>query len=157
MIEVYTDGSSRGNPGPGGWGVVFIGEKNVAEFGGREKHTTNNRMELTATIEALVFANNKNIEKLTIKTDSQYVINGITNWVIGWQKKNWIGSNKKPVLNRDLWERLIETSSTIDIKWEYVKGHSGDKGNDRADEIATTYADDKPTKLYTGGKINYKL
>jgi ribonuclease HI len=167
MITIYTDGSARGNPGPGGWGAIVIGETDVTELGGREPHTTNNRMEMTATLEGLRFVNFtrqdlvkkdmvKNI-KVHIKTDSQYVLKGMTEWIQGWQKRGWIGSNKKPVLNRDLWEALLEVSKGLNVTYEYVRGHVGIAGNERADEIATTYADNLELKLYRGSPERYHI
>src|SRR5690349_20559844 len=117
MITIFTDGSSRGNPGPGGWGVIIVSENEVQEIGGRETQTTNNRMELMACIKAL-----ENIagEKITLYTDSEYVLKGMTVWVHNWQKKNWKTAAKKPVLNKDLWQKLIEVSEGKDISWKLV-------------------------------------
>jgi ribonuclease HI len=157
MIVIYTDGSARGNPGPGGFGAIVIGQERVVELGGREEHTTNNRMELRATIEGLLFTqkNGKGVP-VHIKTDSQYVLKGMTEWITGWQKRNWIGSNKKPVLNRDLWEALLAASEGQKVTYEYVRGHTGVAGNERADTIATTFADNVPTDLYSGEVVIYK-
>ncbi|MFA6251345.1 MAG: ribonuclease HI [Candidatus Paceibacterota bacterium] len=150
-IKVYTDGSSLGNPGPGGWGVVVItneelGIKNktpkakIVEMGGYEKNTTNNRMELMAVIETLKYISEKyKKDEVTIFADSNYVLLGITTWIHNWEKNNWRTANKKPVLNQDLWKELIELTRSYKgkIKWEKVKGHSGHVYNDKADEIAT--------------------
>ncbi len=158
MIIIYTDGSARGNPGPGGWGSIVIGETDVAELGGRESHTTNNRMEMKATLEGLLFVKKTELGSVVhIKTDSQYVLKGMTEWIHGWQKKNWIGSNKKPVLNRDLWEALLEASQGLQVSYEYVRGHVGIAGNERADEIATTFADDLKIDLYKGSTKSYPI
>jgi ribonuclease HI len=158
MITIYTDGSARGNPGPGGWGSILIGEKSVVELGGRESHTTNNRMEMTATLEGLLFVKKHNLgTQVHIKTDSQYVLKGMTEWIEGWQKRNWIGSNKKPVLNKDLWEALLEASNELQVTYEYVRGHMGIVGNERADTIATTFADSLPINLYNGSKDEYPI
>lgn len=158
MITIYTDGSARGNPGPGGWGAIVIGEKYVVELGGREAHTTNNRMEMTATLEGLTFVKKGNQStKVHIKTDSQYVLKGMTEWIINWQKKNWIGSNKKQVLNRDLWEAMLEASYGLEVTYEYVRGHIGIAGNERADVIATTFADDLPINLFSGLSSIYPI
>ncbi len=139
-IEIFTDGSSRNNPGPGGWGVVIIeNDKVIKELGGGEKHTTNNRMELTATIEALRSIN-ENCH-IVMNVDSEYVVNGITKWIHGWIKKGWKTSDKKPVLNQDLWQQLFEVSKNRDITWKSIRSHIGIKHNERADEIATGYAD----------------
>ncbi len=149
-IEIYTDGSSLGNPGPGGWGVVFVITKNkpkpeIIDFGGYEKETTNNRMELTAVIEALNFYLTKQElvnKKIKIYTDSSYVLGGITSWINNWEKNGWKTANKKPVLNQDLWKKLVPPSRELGDKlsWQKVKGHSGHIYNDQADEIATTFA-----------------
>jgi ribonuclease HI len=143
-IQIYTDGSSLGNPGPGGWGVVIIqGEKIIKEIGGHDKDTTNNRMELTAAIEALKYINNNHKkDDVTIFADSTYVLSGITLWVHNWEKNGWRTANKKQVLNQDLWKELIELTRNYGnkINWQKVKGHSGHIHNDRADEIATSKA-----------------
>jgi ribonuclease HI len=157
MITIYTDGSSRGNPGPGGYGVIVIGENNVVELGGYEKLTTNNKMELSGAIEGLRFIQKLKKGDVTIKTDSQYVIKGMTEWIDGWIKRGWRGSTKKPVLNKELWEELLELSQPFKIKWEYVKGHAGIAGNERADEIATKFADRIDAELYTGPISNYPI
>jgi ribonuclease HI len=149
-IEIYTDGSSLGNPGRGGWGVLIIkneelGIKNDIELGGGEKDTTNNRMELKACIEALKYLRKSdflNIKEVTIHADSAYVLGGITNWIFGWEKNGWRTANKKPVLNQELWKELVSLVRDFrgKIIWQKVKGHSGHIHNERADEIATTYA-----------------
>lgn len=143
-IEIYTDGSSLGNPGPGGWGVVIVEkEKMIEELGGCDKDTTNNRMELEAAIEAIKYINKKHKECIvTIHADSSYVLGGVTNWIFGWEKNGWRTANKKPVMNQDLWKQLIAVvrESKATITWQKVKGHSGHVYNDKADEIATTYA-----------------
>jgi len=143
-IEIYTDGSSLGNPGPGGWGAVFVqGEKIIKELGGFEKETTNNRMELKAVIETVKYiTKNYPKGKITIFADSSYVLTGITSWIFNWEKNGWRTANKKPVLNQDLWKELIELIRNYDnkINWQKVKGHSGHVYNERADEIATSKA-----------------
>ena len=155
-IIIFSDGSSRGNPGPGGWGsIVAVGGK-IAELGGADTHTTNNRMELTASIEALKSLKN-NKGEVELHTDSSYVINGITKWVYGWQKNGWISSQKEDVVNRDLWEELITVSKDKKIKWVYVAGHTGVCGNERCDEIATAYADGKEIKLFNGKLPDYEI
>ncbi len=147
-IIIYTDGAARGNPGPAGWGTaIMIGDK-VVELGGRLDHSTNNIMELTASIEGLKYVKKHNLDMpVEIFADSKYVINGATVWVHNWIKNNWINSAKKKVLNRELWEELHALTEEIKPKWHYVKGHSGDKWNDRVDEIATTFADGVPVEL----------
>jgi ribonuclease HI len=144
MIEIYTDGSSLGNPGPGGWGVFVVKKENEGvfddiEIGGGEKETTNNRMELKAVIEALKFIKDNNFKEVTIYADSAYVLGGVTSWIKNWEKNGWKTANKKPVLNQELWKELnsIERLLKTKIFWQKVKGHSGDLYNDRADSIAT--------------------
>lgn len=154
MITIYTDGSSRGNPGPGGWAAIILNEKNVREIGGRETHTTNNKMELTAAIKALEYVGSS--EDLTIFTDSEYVAKGMTDWIHNWKKKNWRTANKKPVLNQDLWQKLSVLAQNKKIEWKYVAGHSGDRLNDRGDEIATAFADNLNPTLYHGPRHEYK-
>ncbi len=143
-IEIYTDGSSLGNPGPGGYGVVVVEkEKVIKEFGGYEKNTTNNRMELTGAIEALEYINkNHKGDSVTIYTDSAYVLGGVTTWIHGWEKNGWKTANKKAVLNQDLWQALITLARVFEggLKWEKVKGHDGHVHNERADEIATQHS-----------------
>ena len=143
-IHIYTDGSSLGNPGPGGWGNVFVmGEKIVHELGGWERDTTNNRMELMAVIETIKYiTKNHKKDNVTIFADSNYVLSGITSWIHNWEKNGWRTANKKEVMNQDLWKELIELVRNYGnkINWQKVKGHSGHIHNDRADEIATTYA-----------------
>lgn len=160
-ILIWSDGASRGNPGQGGWGVVIVSqEKEVVELGGREEHTTNNRMELTGAISALSFVSKNNFataEKILIHTDSSYVINGITKWVHGWRKNNWLTSQKEEVSNRDLWEKLFSLTIEKRIEWKYVAGHSGTPGNERCDEIATSYADKNIPSLYMGALSNYSV
>lgn len=154
ILDIYTDGSSLGNPGPGGWGVFVVkneelGIKDDIEIGGGDKNTTNNRMELQAAIEALKYIKELNIVKsdftISINTDSAYVLGGVTTWIHGWEKNGWKTANKKPVLNQELWKELVslERSIKTKINWQKVKGHSGHVYNDKADEIATSYAGKK--------------
>ena len=134
MIRVYTDGACLGNPGPGGWAAVVIDGGEEKEFSGGEPLTTNNRMELSAAINAL-----KNIPELSdveIYTDSTYVKNGITSWIKNWEKNGWKNSQKEPVKNKELWLELLELSKKHKIQWQWVKGHSGDEFNERADKLA---------------------
>lgn len=146
-IKIYTDGSSLGNPGRGGWGVVFVeNNKIIHELGGHNKNTTNNRMELQATIESLKYIRKSdflNIKEMTIFADSNYVLTGITSWVFNWEKNGWRTANRKQVLNQDLWKELISLVRGFKGKiiWQKVKGHSGHIYNDRADEIATNKAE----------------
>ena len=149
QIIIYTDGAARGNPGPAGWGSVFLKNNSVfLELGGRSDHATNNQMERMAAIEGLKYLQ-QNMPKSSVKiyADSKYVILGITEWIFGWQKNNWRNAAKKPVVNRELWEELFGLAQALKPSWEYVKGHNGDKWNDRADEIATSFADNAPVKL----------
>ncbi len=138
MVKIYVDGSCSGNPGPGGWGVfAILDDGKSQEFSGADKNTTNNRMEITAAIEAIkIYIKEKTI---AIYTDSKYLDNGINIWIKGWKKNNWKTSAKSDVKNKDLWIILDElTSSHNNISWHWVKGHSGDYGNDRADQLAKT-------------------
>jgi ribonuclease HI len=158
MIEIYGDGSAIGNPGPGGWGVAIIvskegKEKSVEELGGFEAHTTNNRMELTATIEALKYV--RDALPVTIKTDSQYVINGATKWVFGWEKNGWQTSQKTDVINKDLWQELVAVMRKHKVTWEHVRGHMGVELNERVDVIANGYARKEHVTLYKGNEDEY--
>ncbi len=157
MITIYTDGSSRGNPGPGGWGAIIMDEVRAVELGGREDHTTNNRMELMGAIKALEFVDTLEPEPIELHTDSEYVMKGMNEWVAGWQKRGWRTAAKKPVLNQDLWQQLILAADSKEISWKYVAGHSGHEHNERCDEIATSFADDLNTTLYNGSRASYKL
>lgn len=157
MITIYTDGSSRGNPGPGGWGAILMDNVRAVELGGREDHTTNNRMELMGAIKALEYADTLEEDKIEIYTDSEYVMKGITEWIKGWQQRGWRTAAKKPVLNQDLWMNLVLASDEKDIDWKYVAGHSGEEYNDRCDEIATSFADDLNITLYNGARSGYKV
>jgi len=153
-IIIFSDGSSRGNPGPGGWGAIVVMEDKVTELGGRENHTTNNRMELMGAIKSLEKVG-KSVKEIIVNTDSSYVINGITKWVYGWQKNGWISSTKENVVNRDLWEELIIVSIGKKINWNHIAGHAGIPGNERCDEIATSFADNIEIKLYKGSVSKY--
>lgn len=133
-VEIYTDGACRGNPGPGGWGVLLRYNDHEKELYGGEQDTTNNRMELTAAIEGLKALNKKSNVKLS--TDSKYVMQGITEWISNWKRNGWRTAAKKPVKNADLWETLDALSAQHEIEWEWVKGHAGHPENERADELA---------------------
>jgi len=139
-VIMYTDGACRGNPGPGGWGALLIAGKNERELYGGEEVTTNNRMELTAAIKALKALNRKC--KVSIYTDSEYVRKGITEWLDAWKQRGWKTAAKKPVKNMDLWRELDALTAEQDIEWHWVKGHSGNPGNDRADELANRGIDE---------------
>ena len=133
---IYTDGACSGNPGPGGWGaVIFDKDDNQENIFGKEKNTTNNRMELMAPIMALSKIKKKS--EIIIYTDSIYVKNGITEWIKKWKKNAWKGSNKKPIKNKDLWVKLDDLCKDNKIVWKWVKGHSSNKYNNLADELAT--------------------
>lgn len=169
-ITIYTDGSSRGNPGPGGWGAVLFTEDEVIELGGSEANTTNNRMELSGAVFGLkeIDAKRGNVKEVEVCTDSQYVKKGMTEWIDGWIAKGWKSSTKKPVLNQDLWEDLKKEEDRlkkggIKVLWKYVPGHAGVDLNERADEIATACADSvvyngaTNLQLYRGSRKDYSI
>jgi len=133
-ITIYTDGACSGNPGPGGWGAILIWGEHRRELSGGEPDTTNNRMELMAAIQALEAL--KRPSAVELHTDSAYVKNGITAWILGWRRNGWRTADKKPVKNADLWQRLDEARKWHDITWYWVKGHDGHVENERADELA---------------------
>jgi ribonuclease HI len=139
--RIYTDGACSGNPGPGGWGtVVYFTDGSVHEIGGGDTKTTNNRMEMQAAVEALKYLKESGqTDPIELYTDSEYVKNGITQWIKGWKKKGWKTSTGKPVLNPDLWQQLDALNSS-QVHWRYVRGHSGDVGNDRCDTIARAFS-----------------
>jgi len=140
IVEMFTDGACRGNPGPGGWGVILRYQGNEKELYGGENETTNNRMELMAAIQGL--------ESLTkacpvvLPTDSQYVLKGVTEWMAGWKRKGWMTAAKKPVKNVDLWKRLEKALLPHEVKWEWVRGHTGHPENERADDLANRGVDE---------------
>ena len=136
LIKIYTDGACSGNPGPGGWGVFIENSGNVTELSGRDENTTNNRMELKAVIEALKFFTINS--ELTIHTDSKYVMDGASRWIINWKKNNWKTAQKKDVKNKDLWIEIDNLLNYHDVSWVWVKGHDGIYGNERADYLATS-------------------
>jgi ribonuclease HI len=133
-VLIYTDGACRGNPGPGGWGAILISGSHERELCGGEPATTNNRMELTAAIQALEALNKPC--KVELHTDSTYVMKGISEWVHNWKRRGWQTADKKPVKNEDLWRRLDEARLRHDVDWRWVKGHAGHELNERADELA---------------------
>ena len=139
-VEIYTDGACRGNPGPGGWGALLIAGKNRKSLYGGERETTNNRMELTAAIEALNALKRKS--RVILHTDSKYLKEGIESWLPRWKARGWKTSNKKPVKNRDLWQALDAAASRHELSWRWVKGHSGDPGNEEADALANQGIDE---------------
>ena len=134
MIKIYTDGSCIGNPGSGGWAAIILNGNKQNIISGRKKNTTNNQMELMAAIKALVFLKKK--QKIRIYTDSNYVKEGITNWIKIWEKNNWKTANKKKVKNIELWKKLNTLSNFHDIEWKWVKAHSGDPMNNMVDKLA---------------------
>jgi ribonuclease HI len=139
-VAIYTDGACKGNPGPGGWGALLVwGDREKEIFGG-DAATTNNRMELTAVIEALAAV--KQPSHLVIHTDSQYVKLGISEWLAQWQKRGWKTAGRKPVKNQDLWQRLAELAAPHQIEWRWVPGHAGVEGNERADALANQGIDE---------------
>jgi len=134
MIEIFTDGACSGNPGPGGWGVLILNGEDETELYGGDPETTNNRMEMMAVIKALEATDPKTPVRLV--TDSQYVKNGINEWIKGWKRNGWKTAAKKPVKNKDLWTEIDALVEGRDIEWRWVKGHSGHPENERADELA---------------------
>ncbi|MCL2521125.1 MAG: ribonuclease HI [Spirochaetaceae bacterium] len=140
-IQIYCDGACSGNPGPGGWAAIIVNGTNEEELSGGHLLTTNNQMELTAAINGLQFAaNNYSESGCSITTDSQYVKNGITSWINNWRRNGWRTADKKPVKNRELWQKLDELNAQIKPTWQWVKGHSGHHYNERCDKLATAAA-----------------
>ncbi|MGI9236783.1 MAG: ribonuclease HI [Woeseiaceae bacterium] len=139
-IEIYTDGACRGNPGPGGWGALLIAGRRSKTMHGGEPETTNNRMELTAAIEALNALRGR--RTVVLHTDSKYVMDGINEWMPNWKKRGWKTAAKKPVKNKDLWQALDDAAARHDIEWKWVKGHDGNEGNEMADELANQGIDE---------------
>jgi ribonuclease HI len=140
VVEVFTDGACRGNPGPGGWGALLRFRGTERTLSGAEPHTTNNRMELMAAIEALTALTRPCTVVLT--TDSQYVRNGITSWITQWKRRGWRTAGRAPVKNVDLWRRLDEAAQRHEVRWHWVKGHAGHPENERADALANQAIDD---------------
>ncbi|MBU4609819.1 ribonuclease HI [Achromobacter sp. GG226] len=134
FVEIWTDGACKGNPGPGGWGALMRAGDHEKTLHGGEPHTTNNRMELLAVIEALRAL--KRTCRVVLHTDSQYVQKGITGWIINWKRRGWITADKKPVKNADLWQQLDAECARHEVEWRWVRGHDGDPGNERADQLA---------------------
>lgn len=133
-INIYTDGACSGNPGPGGWASIIIYSSKIIELSGGSLLTTNNRMEMTAVIKGL--ENIKNQSNVIINTDSKYVINGITSWIEKWKKNKWLGSNKKLIKNKDLWEKIYSLNNFHNTEWIWIKGHSGNSLNEKVDQLA---------------------
>ncbi len=133
-VVIYADGACKGNPGPGGWGAWLRSGAHEREIWGGERLTTNNRMELTAVIQALSALKRPSL--VSVFTDSEYVRQGITTWIHGWKQRGWLTADKKPVKNIDLWQQLDELAQRHRVSWQWVKGHAGDPGNERADALA---------------------
>jgi len=138
-VELFTDGACKGNPGPGGWGALLRFKGREKELSGGEPHTTNNRMELMAAIEGLNAITRPC--RVILSTDSNYVKDGITKWIFGWQRNGWRTADKKPVKNADLWQALLEATKRHTIEWQWVKGHAGHPENERADQLASAAAE----------------
>jgi ribonuclease HI len=159
-IIVFTDGAAKGNPGPGGWGAIVVTpDQRVTELGGGSPHTTNNKMELSGAIAALQHVAD-HAGPVALYTDSTYVIQGITQWVWGWQKRGWKTAQGSDVLNRDLWEQLsslVGARARGDVDWRWVRGHVGTPGNERVDEIAVAFALQQCADLYDGPFDGYAL
>ena len=138
-VQIFTDGACKGNPGPGGWGALLRLGQHEKLLSGGEAHTTNNRMEMTAAIRALEAL----VEpcEVDLHTDSRYLIDGITKWVLGWQKRGWLNASKKPVRNAELWHALIELAAKHTVRWHWVRGHSGHPENERVDRLASEAAE----------------
>jgi ribonuclease HI len=148
-VTIHTDGACKGNPGPGGWGAVIRAGAREKELSGGEPLTTNNRMELTAVIEALNAL--KRPCAVTLSTDSRYVMDGLTKWIHGWRRNGWKTAAKKPVKNADLWQALVEATARHRITWQWVKGHAGQPDNERADRLASDAAMAAGRGAATGG------
>ena len=133
-VEIFCDGACSGNPGPGGYGAILRYGGHLKEVSGGAKDTTNNRMEMTAAIEALRLLTRPC--SVVITTDSQYLVKGMTEWIAGWQRKGWRNSKREPVVNRDLWELLLTLTKIHTVQWQWVKGHAGHAENERCDELA---------------------
>ena len=138
QVDIFTDGACKGNPGPGGWAAILRMGAHEKELTGSEAATTNNRMEMTAILRGLTAL--KEPCAVTVHTDSRYVIDGMTQWIFGWQKRGWVNAAKKPVANEDLWRELIAAARPHKVSWEWVKGHSGHPENERCDALASAEA-----------------
>ena len=139
-IKVYTDGACKGNPGPGGWGVYIMFNNEEKDLYGGNPETTNNQMEMQAALEALKYLKDED-EAIKLYTDSNYLRQGITDWIHKWKLNNWRTASKKPVANRDLWIEISDLNEKMNVEWNWVKGHAGDPGNERADQLANMGAE----------------
>tara|TARA_B100000941_G_scaffold288857_1_gene266629 strand:+ start:782 stop:1213 length:432 start_codon:yes stop_codon:yes gene_type:complete len=139
-IKVYTDGACKGNPGPGGWGVYIMFKNEEKDLYGGNPETTNNQMEMQAALEALKYLKDED-EAIKLYTDSNYLRQGITDWIHKWKLNNWRTASKKPVANRDLWIEISDLNEKMNVEWNWVKGHAGDPGNERADQLANMGAE----------------
>lgn len=148
IVEIYTDGACKGNPGVGGWGVVLACGDGKLELHDGDAHTTNNRMEMTAVIRALEAL--KRRSRVRLYTDSRYVMDGINQWIHAWKKRGWTTADKKPVKNKELWQRLDELREQHDIEWQWVRGHDGNPGNERADALANMGVESAMKKMRAG-------
>ena len=155
-ITIFTDGAAKGNPGKGGYGVVIAFADTVVELGGHKDHTTNNEMELKAVVEALKEVESKKLP-VAIYTDSKYVVEGAKGWVFGWVKNGWQTKAKANVLNKELWQQLLPLLGKVDITWHKVPGHVGIVGNERADAIASGFAEKGKVELFSGSRSAYEL
>ena len=153
-LTIFTDGAAKGNPGPGGYGVVISDGETVTELGGHKTRTTNNEMELMAAVKALTFIAGKT-KSVAIYTDSKYVVEGATGWVFGWLKNGWKTKAETDVINKELWQELVPLLKMVEIEWHKVPGHVGIIGNERADVIASTFATSGTLALYQGPKNTY--
>jgi ribonuclease HI len=160
-VIIFTDGACSGNPGPGGWAAILVSPLGkVMELGGAAAHTTNNKMELTATSEALLAltrVKTLTTNEIKLYTDSKYVIQGITEWIHGWKRNSWKTSTGGDVSNKPEWEQLLEVSGKFKIEWLYVPGHSGFAGNERCDEIAVAFSKNQSIILFKGDQKDYRL
>ncbi len=155
-IIAFTDGASKGNPGPGGWGAVIVDGDHIEELGGSEKNTTNNRMEMAAALGVLQYAESKHMNA-TIHTDSSYLVNGITKWANGWKMNGWKTKAGGEVLNQDIWKKLVKLTGKVAVSWKLLPGHAGVPGNERADRIASGLAEGSGVTLYRGTISDYRI
>jgi ribonuclease HI len=158
---VYADGACSGNPGPGGWGALVVSpEGQVVELGGAAKITTNNKMELLAVANGLqeIIQRSAGVKStVRVYTDSKYVIQGMSQWIHNWKRNRWISSTGEPVKNQPLWQELDDCSAKLNIQWQHVRGHNGHPGNERVDEIATSFCAQRPVPLYRGALDRYSI